>query len=172
MAIYRTDFVDVDLRNGMNRTYWNHQVGEADKAGDVFGCRILNGGEEEDLTGVTVIGYFTRKDQTTVTINGTRNGSRIYVTLPKSCYAVEGNFQLAIKMVTDDRTVTARIVEGTVIDTAIGALVDPGDVIPSLADYTQLVEDAEAAAEEVALFSITETLISGTRYKLAVTTVS
>lgn len=170
MAIYKTDMVDVDLTQRLSRTYWNHQVGEADKAGDVFGCRILDGGEEADLTGVTVVGYFIRKDQTTVTINGTRSGSVISVTLPEACYAVEGNFQLAIKLVTSDGTVTARIVEGTVIDTSIGPLVDPGSVIPDLASFAALVEAAEDAADTAELFSITASQITGTRYRINVTT--
>jgi len=173
MAIYKNDFVDIDLETGtVFRSFMNRSIGEGDIKGDRFGVRVLRNKQEVDLTGVSVSGFFTRANGTTVEITGStytfRTGSKCGVILPASCYAVEGNFTLAIKLTVGGVTITARIVDGTVDNTVIGSIVDPGSTIPSLADYEALVTRAEAAATKLESFNITETLIEGTRYRIGV----
>ena len=169
MAIYKNDFVDIDLETGtVFRSFLNKTLGEGDAAGDRFGVRVLRGGQEIDLTGVSVVGYFIRSNSTTEVINGSRSGSRCWVELPQACYVYEGGFTLSIKLTIGGTAVTARIVDGTVVDTVLGGLNDPGSVIPDLSDWTALVARAEAAAAKIESFNITETLITGTRYRIGV----
>lgn len=169
MAIYKNDFVDIDLETGtVFRSFLNKTLGEGDAAGDRFGVRVLRNGAEVDLTGVSVVGYFIRANGSTETITGSRSGSRCWVELPQACYVYEGGFTLSIKLTIGGTTVTARIVDGTVVDTVMGSLNDPGGVIPDLSDWTALVTRAEAAAAKIESFNITETLITGTRYRIGV----
>jgi len=169
MAIYKNDFVDIDLDTGtVFRSFLNKTLGEGDASGDRFGVRVLRNGAEVDLTGVSVTGYFIRPNGTTAVISGSRSGSKCYVTIPQSCYAYEGNFTLTIKLSIGSTMVTARIVDGTVVNTSLDTFVDPGGVIPDLTDWTALVSRAEAAAAKIESFNITETQISGTRYRIGV----
>ena len=169
MAVYREDIIDVDLISGTvhkNREML-HLISEGDAEGDVFGVRILRDGEPVDMAGCSVVGHFIRSDGTTVIITGTRSGSTCYVKLPESCYVVEGNFRLSIKVGDSGKTTTVRIVDGTVINTITGALVDPGGVVPDLSEFEQLVEDINAAAELIeGNITIDTAQITGTRYRI------
>lgn len=171
MAIYRNDIADIDLETGtVHRSFLNKALGEGDISGNRFGVRVLRNGQAVDLTGVSVSGYFVRANGTSVALSGSRSGNTCWVTLPEACYAVEGNFTLAVKLTGGGVTVTARIVDGTIVNTALGDLVDPGSVIPSLADFTALVTRAETAATKIEGITISETQISGTRYRINVAT--
>ena len=170
MAIYREDIVDIELESGtVFRTFMNKAIGEGDANGNRFGFRCLRNGQPVSLTGSTVIGHFIRADGNTVEITGTTNGDTAYVTLPAICYAVEGQFTLAIKLSGGSVTGTIRMVDGTVVNTTNGAVIDPGSVIPDLSDYLEVVEDAEEAAETINGFISTE-LIDGIDYKIIITT--
>lgn len=170
MAVYREDILNIDLISGtINRSFMNKSVGEGDIKANRFGVRVFRGGEEVDLSGVTVIGYFIRENGTTVVINGSRDYNTCWVDLPQACYAVEGQFTLSILLTDGTVATTARIVDGTVVNTTLGSIYDPGGVIPDLSSFTELVERAETAAETIEAFSVTATQITGTRYKIAVT---
>lgn len=171
MAIYREDIVDIELESGtVFRSFMNKAVGEGDINGNRFGFRCLRNGEPVSLAGSAVVGHFMRADGNTVQLSGTVDGETAYVTLSQSCCAVEGQFTLTIKLSGGGVTGTIRMVDGTVVNTTNGAVIDPGEVIPDLTDYLAVVEDAEEAAETVFGISVTTELISGTDYKIIVTT--
>ena len=171
MGFYREDITVIDMESGtVHRSFMNHALGEGDIKGDRFGVKIIRNGEAVNLTGVAVIGYFIRANETTVVISGERNENVCWVELPQACYTIEGNFTLSIKLSNGTETVTVRIVDGTIVNTVLGDLVDPGSVIPDLSEFTELVERAEAAAAKIEAISITSTLITGTRYRLDVVT--
>lgn len=172
MAIYKEDIVEIDLETGtVFRSYANNCIGEGDIGANRFGFICRRNGEPVLLNGSSIIGHFIRADGTTVEINGGAvTGYTAFITLPASCYAVEGNFTLAIKLTGGGVTGTIRMVDGTVIRTTNGAVIDPGNVIPDLNDYLAVVEDAEEAADVVRGFSVTAELISGNDYKIVVTT--
>lgn len=171
MAIYREDIIDIELESGtVARSFMNKAIGEGDIKGNRFGFRCLRNGELVLLTGSSAIGHFIRADGNTIQLNGTVNRDTAFVTLPAACYAVEGQFTLAIKLSGGGVTGTIRMVDGTVVNTTNGAVIDPGSVIPDLTDYLAVVEDAEEAAEAVFGFSVTAELISGNDYRIVVTT--
>lgn len=170
MAIYREDIVDIELESStVFRSFMNKAIGEGDAGGNRFGFRCLRNGEPVSLLGTAVIGHFIRADGDTVELTGEVDGDTAFVTLPATCYAVEGQFTLAIKLSGGGVTGTIRMVDGTVVNTTNGAVIDPGGVIPDLADYLAAVEDAEEAAETVFGFSVTAELISGSDYRIVVT---
>lgn len=170
MAIYREDIIDIELESGtVARSFMNKSIGEGDADGNRFGFRCLRNGEPVSLAGSAVVGHFIRADGNTIQLNGEVNGDTAFVSLPDTCYAVEGQFTLAIKLSGGGVTGTIRMVDGTVVNTTNGAVIDPGGVIPDLADYLAAVEDAEEAAETVFGFSVTAELISGSDYRIVVT---
>lgn len=171
MAIYREDIVDIELESGtVHRSFINKSIGEGDENANRFGFRCLRNGVPVSLIGTAVIGHFTRADRNTVELDGTVEGNTAYVSLEKACYAVEGQFTLSIKLSGSGVTGTIRMVDGTVVNTTNGAVIDPGSVIPDLSDYLAVVEDAEEAAETVFGISVTAEQISGDDYKIVVTT--
>ena len=144
MAIYKEDIVNIELSTGkIFRSFLEHTIGSADEAANRFGVRVFRNGEPENIGG-TCFGLFVRADGATVTINGgTVSGNMAYVTLPAACYAVEGNFTLAIKCQGSGATGTLRIVDGVVSRTSTSTAVDPGTIIPSVETLIELIEEAE-----------------------------
>jgi hypothetical protein len=170
MAIIQEDIVDIDLNRGtVFRSFLNHSIGEADWKGNRYGFRCLRGSEQESVAGFSCIGYFIRADGNTIVISGTVEGNKAYVDLPETCYAVEGGFTLAIKLSDGTQTGTIRIVDGTVVNTSNGSIIDPGSVVPDLTDIMAVIGRIEAAAEEIEKIHISNQQISGTRYRIVVT---
>lgn len=149
MAIYRENFRRVELASGIVRDGGPVVIGEGDVLADRFGIDVYRGAGNFpiDLTGVSCQGYFIRQNGDTVVITGTVNGNRAYVDLPQACYAYEGQFSLAIKLVGGGTTGTMRIVDGVVRRTTTDTPVDPGSVVPSLAELLALIDDCEEATE-------------------------
>lgn len=147
MAIYKEDFVEIDLAQGrIFRSFMNHSIGSGDDMADRFGVRVFRDGEPVNIGG-NCAGYFVRNttSETVVIDDGVVSGNEAYVTLPEACYAVEGSFSLAIKVSTDDETATLRIVDGVVDRTNTSEIVDPGDLIPSIEDLLDAIEAAVAS---------------------------
>ena len=117
MAIYKQNIVNIDLdKANVFRSKLNHSIGLNDNIADHFGVRVFRSGVAVDLTGVSVVGYFRKPDNTIVTI---RSGNLVSdneaaVVLPSSCYTVAGQFCLYIKLADSNITSTVRIVDGTV----------------------------------------------------------
>lgn len=143
MANYREDIANIELSTGnIHRSFMARSIGAGDEKADRFGVRAFRNGVPEVLSG-TCNGLFVRADGTTVTItNGVVSGNLAYVTLPEACYAVEGCFCLAIKVITANDTVTLRIVDGMVSRTSTNVIVDPGTIIPSIEELIAAIEAA------------------------------
>lgn len=170
MAIYQEDIIPIELERGtVHRSFLNHAIGEGDIDGNRFGFRCLRNGQREIINGSACIGYFIRHDGTTIVINGNVSGDAAWVTLPNSCYAVEGSFSLAIKLSNSASSETIRIVDGTVVNTTLQPIVDPGDQVPDLTSLLAVISRAETAAAKIDGIRITHEMIEGTRYRIIVT---
>lgn len=170
MAIYQENLVKIELITGnVYRSFSHMAIGEGDGNGNVYGIIAMRNGAEEDLTGSACIGYFIRPDGVTLILNGVVEGNKAYVMLPEAAYTNEGCFTLTIKLSEGGNTNTVRIVDGTIVNTTTGAIMDPAEVIPDLSDYEEVVEAAEEAAETINALSVAAVQISGTRYKITVT---
>ena len=147
MANYREDIINIELKSGsIHRSFLNYSIGAGDENANRFGIKAFRDGTPENLTG-TCIGLFVRADGETVPIDdGVISGNTAYVTLKKDCYAVEGNFTLAIKTTATGNVMTLRIVDGVVSRTSTDVIVDPGTIIPSVED---LIAAIEAAVESI-----------------------
>lgn len=160
MAIRQIDIIDIDLERGSyHRGFLNHAIGTNDIYGNRFGVRLFQHGEPVDVEYASCIGYFMRADGDTVVINGGLSASdgTLSIKLPQSCYAVEGNFTLAIKITNTDIhgavTSTMRVIDGTVVNTTTGEVIDPGTIVPELtvAAIVAKISECEAAAQQAGL---------------------
>ena len=167
----KKDIIDIEVKTGsIHRSFANHMIGGGDEQGDLYGMRILENGQPVSLSGGTCTGWFINSDGITLVINGAVNGDTAYVVLPAAAYAKEGQFSLAIKISGTGYAGTMRIVDGTVVKTTTENINDPSSVVPSLESLMAVIERAEAAAADIGDLSITAVQITGTRYKIAVST--
>ena len=170
MAIFKEDILDIEIQSGtIHRSFMNRMIGGGDEAGNRYGVRITNNGEEVSLSGSACVGYFIRADGSTLVINGTISNGVAYIELPAAAYAVEGQFSLAIKISGTGYADTMRIVDGTVVKTTTGNMLDPSSEVPSLESLMAVIGRAETAAETIGGLTLAATQITGTRYKIAVT---
>lgn len=98
------------------------------------------------LSGV-VAGAFVLPDGTTVPLeDGYIEDGAAVVTLNASCYALPGRFELAIFATADGATVALYLACGSVVRSQTEEVVDPGDIIPSV---QQLINDIDEAVASI-----------------------
>lgn len=110
-------------------------VSLADTAADMFTATIE--AEPSELEGCSAKGFFIRPDGGTVEMDGEINGSKVSVTLPEECYAVEGVYTLAVKIENETETVTVAIFAGYIVQTRTDTMVDNEHLWVSLQEIVE-----------------------------------
>lgn len=139
MAVFET-WLKNDLKKPVKVKQLEGNLFSADNGGNLIGVEVMNNGQAASLSG-GVIGYIIRADGKTVVINGSLSGNRATITLPASAYVVVGQISIAIKV----GTTTVGACTGYVYRTTTDTIVDPGTVVPSLAELLAKIADCEAA---------------------------
>ena len=145
-SVVKRNIVKIDLDSGNIRRSWiNHSIGLSDNLGDAFGVELYRAGVPVNLGGATIMGYFHDPWGNNIVINGgdiTYNLAVIY--LPQACYNHEGQFTLALKIITDRETSSMVIFDGMIDNTNTGSAVAPTGTVPTyqevLAVYDQMLE--------------------------------
>ncbi|MBQ7864761.1 MAG: hypothetical protein IJ350_00220 [Clostridia bacterium] len=119
--------------------------GDQDAHRFIVSCFRSTSRQPVDLTGAGMTGYFIRADQSTVVIDGKVEDNCAVLTLPAACYAKEGRFSLVIKASLGDVIHTILWAEGAISQSHTGAIIDPGEVVPTLDELL-----AQIAAMEIA----------------------
>ena len=138
---------DIDLRCGAQtpQIWPNALMLTGDNLAHTWRVRVFDGGEAVALTGATVTGYFVRTDGNTVAIQGSVEGSTAIVTLAQACYAFEGDLKGVMRLTLGGKTVTLSVLTLMVRKVLTDAIIDPGNVIPSLEDLLAQIEAMETA---------------------------
>lgn len=138
---------DVDLRCGAQtpQIWPNALMLTGDNLAHTWRVRVFDGGEAVALTGATVTGYFVRTDGNTVVVQGSVEGSTAIVTLAQACYAFEGDLKGVMRLTLGGKTVTLSVLTLMVRKVLTDAIIDPGNVIPSLEDLLAQIEAMETA---------------------------
>lgn len=138
---------DVDLRCGAQtpQIWPNALMLTGDNLAHTWRVRVFDGGEAVALTGATVTGYFVRTDGNTVAVQGSVEGSTAIVTLAQECYAFEGDLKGVMRLTLGGKTVTLSVLTLMVRKVLTDAIIDPGNVIPSLEDLLAQIEAMETA---------------------------
>lgn len=110
---------------------------------------VREAGADVPLTGCAVTGYFIRADGQTVVVQGSAAGNVASVTLAQACYACEGELRAVLRMSKSGAVVTLSALVLRVRREITSAMVDPGDVIPSLDDLLAQVAALEALEQSV-----------------------
>ncbi|MBE5807650.1 MAG: DUF2817 domain-containing protein [Clostridiales bacterium] len=105
---------------------------------------VLRGGVEADLTDYTVAAYFHRSgdgDGESVLVTGTIIGSVCRAVLPEACYAYEGRVEAIMRLTAPGGAKTTLSAVGfSVGRTMTGAVIDPGEAIPSIDNLLNRME--------------------------------
>ena len=138
---------DVDLQCGApSPQVWpNALMLYGDNAAHTWRVRVMDGGVAAVLTGCTVSGYFVRGDGNTVMVQGTITGNVATVVLASQCYASEGELKGVLRLAKSGYTVTLSALIFRVRKDLTDSYVDPGEVIPSLAELLAQIDACEAA---------------------------
>lgn len=140
---------EVDLARGMFRPLYGVMLGAGDVNADTFNIHIIGSADTLNISGASVKGYFQRADGATVYIDGTLADGVASVVLPESCYAYSGPFGLAVKLEDADNAITIAYVNGSVVQTTTGYIVDPGTLSPSIDEIlAELADKIDEPAEE------------------------
>ena len=142
MAVFET-WLRSDLKKPMRVVELSGNLFSADNGGNLIGVEVLDGGQAASLSG-SVYGYVIRADGATVLIEGTLTGNRASVVLPASAYLVIGPVSIVIKVGTT--TVGACVAQ--VYRTSTDTLVDPANVIPSISELLEAIDDCEQATSD------------------------
>lgn len=89
-----------DLDRGVELHQLGRLFGTDETNGHTFQITVIDQGEPVDLTGASLVGYFVKSDDVTVTIDGTNvsaSGNVATVSLPTNCYTVTGRFTFLIR---------------------------------------------------------------------------
>lgn len=118
-----------------------------------FVIHCTQAGEDVTLSG-TVTANFIRPDNETVVMSGSIVDGAAEVDLAQSCYTQTGRFVFTIFVTLDEVKTAVYSLTGNVKQTTTDTIVDPGNVIPDIADIVaeyaamqQAVTDANTAAD-------------------------
>lgn len=119
---------------------------QLEESGHTFEITCMSGGTAAAVSG-TVSGRFLRADETTVYFTGTLSGNVASLTLPQSCYSVNGRFGLVVFISGNDVTSAIYAVAGNVYRSTSETIIDPTGEIPSLEELIAQIEACEDATE-------------------------
>ena len=140
--------VTVDLNKGIR--FASVDISEADAYANRFGAKVVDAGQQVDLTGASTQGLFIREDGATIEIQGGVENGVAFVVLTPDCYAVVGRYQLTLKMISGNALTTLRIIEGRVLRTKASGSGSGGGTDTSQVFYT---------ADGEAFYTIDEALL-------------
>lgn len=123
-----THALTVDLAGSVEKRYGGALLGQGDDSADVFTVALQRNGQAAGLDATGCEAHFIRPDGTTVSMSGSVSGGVGTVTLLPQCYAVPGDFTLAIKFTGSGAEATAVIIDGSVVQTYTDSVADLGGV--------------------------------------------
>lgn len=127
---------------------------QLEESGHTFEITCMSGGTAAAVSGA-VSGRFLRADETTVYFTGTLSGNVASITLPQSCYNVNGRFGFVVFVSGSNVTSAIYAVAGNVYRSTSETIIDPTGEIPSLEELMaeiEACEEATASAQQAASF--------------------
>lgn len=139
----------IDLKNGLIQQPIRPQLMKGDKRANTIVVALTEDKKPADLTGVTVTGSFISPvGGAEIPLTGSVNGNEAIVTLIDECYAEEGYFEANVKLTVGDTSRTILSITGHVLSKGSGAVIDIGDVIPSIDDIVAQYETMKRVTAE------------------------
>lgn len=136
----------VDLNKGLQMTPLAPMLATEDDNAHSFVVSAVRDGEKVSFADAQVRGYFIRPDQVTVPLDGEVDGEgNALVTLKEACYRVQGKFQIAIRVISDDVKAVVFCGDGSLRKVNTDAFIDEEGIIPSLDELLAQIATIEGA---------------------------
>ena len=155
MAQFET-WLKSDLQQPVKVIAVHGNVFTQDNMANRVGVEVTDGGEAVNLSG-SVQGYIIRADDATVVQTGSLSGNKAWVDLPESAYAVPGQIQIAIRLVSGQTKTVLGACTGYVVMSVTSTIIDPGEVVPDIADLLAMIAECEAATDGAENVNIAQT---------------
>ena len=131
----------IDLTSGLIQQPIKPQLMKGDKRANTIIVVLTEDKKPVDLSGVTVTGSFISPvGGVEIPLAGSVNGNEASVVLADECYAEEGFFEANVKLTVGETSRTILSITGHVLSKGSGAVIDVGDVIPSVDDIIAQME--------------------------------
>ena len=164
-----TTAIQQDIHSLVHVTSMNGVFFAGDDNANRIEVEVTDGGAPAVLSG-NVFGYAVRSDGVTVPMNGTLSENIVSIVLPASAYVAIGLLSIVIKV----GTTTVCACATHVYRSETEDVVDPGEVVPSMAELLEqiavmedLIEEGQALIDELSGYGVVGTLITGNQYRLS-----
>lgn len=138
MAVIET-WYNQDLSVPVQVQYIHGNVFSQDNNGNLIGVILYKDGQPATISGA-VSASVIRADGTTVAVSGSLSGNQCYVVLPQACYAIPGVLSIVVKLTKDSAVTTIAAIVANVYQSATDAVVDPGQLIPSIQSLINAIQ--------------------------------
>jgi len=154
----------VDLQKVQKTDQLEGPLYQLENEGHTFRIVCNMGTDPASISG-TASARFLRPDETTVYFTGSISGNVVEITLPQSCYTVNGRFGMVVFVTGGGVASAVYAVAGTVARSTTEDVIDPTETIPSLEELIaqieaceQATDNANAAAQHAVRFDTAQTL--------------
>ena len=139
-----------DLTQRIEVRHCENIVFSADNLSTLVGVNVYHGGESAALSG-TVVCYAIRADGNTVEFAGDLSGNAVSAVLPQSCFVAQGPLAVMLQLITGtgdnaQKTTLLKAIFSVELSST-GAIIDPGHVVPDLADIIAMMDQMEQATD-------------------------
>lgn len=139
---YIESWTKQEMTKPVKVNYLSGNLFSQDSQGNLLGVELYKDGEAYSGGG-TVSGTVIRADGGTVAVDtGSITGNKAQIILPAAAYAVVGAVTIIIKLTQGGQTATVGAFVSMVYATSTDTIVDPGTVIPSIADLIAQIQAA------------------------------
>ena len=154
--------VDISRPNRTRNAIYGGIASRSDQYAHTINLTVNNAGAGVDISGASAVAYCKRADGTTVLVEGTISDNIATIVLPAECYAVIGVCSVLIRIEKAELTSVA-VVDYNVVERITDAVVDPGEILPSLSEISSMAKSAVASATAIAqAIAIKETATGAT----------
>ena len=132
-----------DLKEPVHVQYLEGNVFSQDSQGNIIGVEVFDGDTPASLSG-SVSASIVRSDGGTVAAAGTLSGNKLSVALPAAAYSVPGVISIVLKLTTGAVVLSLLAVVAVVYASSTDTPVDPGTIMPSIANLIEAISEAVA----------------------------
>ena len=113
----------------------------------LIGVNLYRGGDPVNLAECTMVANVIRADSVTVKLNGSVEGNKVWVTLPKEALAIPGRLGIMFQVINGRVMTTVYKVVMFAVRSSTDEILDPDSVIPDVSDIIAMFDDMEAASD-------------------------
>ena len=143
MAVIET-WYNQELKKPVKVHYLDGNVFSQDSKGNLVGVCVFDNGTPATLYG-SVSASVIRADGATLAVEGTLSGNECSVILPEAAYYVPGVISIVIKLTSGTTVTSLCAVVANVYQSSTDTIVDPGTIMPSVAELIAAIEAAVAS---------------------------